>query len=225
MNEAAQRETISADGAAGSGLFLNAAILDFGDVSIDVDVLPRPSDIRKLRRKHRTTHVLRAERDELLAVPIVTDAPRLSNTSRNISLRENPDLACHLWREAWLRRMVARERSLVRGVPVQVLSIAASDQLGPGTAWEGKSTHPTLLRAIDPRVAYGFAAQVLRPPCTRSRPRAASTTSRNAPCRSSKGSPVKGATSASWSWSGPKMMWQPSPLRSATTTTTIRHRG
>lgn len=164
MNEAAQREAISADGAAGSGLFLNAAILDFGDASIDVDVLPRPSDIRKLRRKHRTTHVLRAERDELLAVPIVTDAPRLSNTSRNISLRENPDLACHLWREAWLRRMVARERSLVRGVPVQVLSIAASDQLGPGTAWEGKSTHPTLLRAIDARVAYGVAAQVLRPP-------------------------------------------------------------
>ena len=54
MNEAAQRETISADGAAGSALFLNAAILDFGDASIDVDVLPSPSDIRELRRDEMT---------------------------------------------------------------------------------------------------------------------------------------------------------------------------
>lgn len=170
MNDIVEHETISADGPSGSGLFLNAAILDFGNASVEVDVLSRPSDLRELRRKYRATHVLRAERDELLSVPIVTGAPRLSTTSRNVSLRGNPNLACHLWREAWLRRMVARERSLVRGLPVQVLSIAAGDQLGPGTSWESKATHPMLLRAIDARVAYGFDAQVFRPSAATDQP-------------------------------------------------------
>lgn len=164
MVEAARRETIDADDAAGSGLFLNAAVLDFGDASVEVDVLPRSNDLRELRREHRATHILRAERDELLAVPIVVGAPRLSDKRRTLVLRENPDLACHIWREALLRQMVARERPLIRGVPVQVLSKATGDQLGPGTAWESKSTHPAILRAVDARVAYGFAAQVLRPP-------------------------------------------------------------
>jgi hypothetical protein len=164
MVEEATRETIDAKDASGSGLFLNAAILDFGDASVEVDVLSRSSDLRELRRKHRATHVLRAERDELLAVSIGASAPRLSDKSRTILLRDNPDFACHLWREALIRQMAGRDRPLVRGIPVQVLSKAIGDQLGPGTAWERKSSHPEVLRAIDARVAYGFAAQVLRPP-------------------------------------------------------------
>jgi hypothetical protein len=162
MAEAAQRATITED--ASGGLFLNAATLDFGDATVEVDVVPRSIELRELRRKHRATHVLRAERDEILAVPIVKGAPRLSENSRVVSLRENPGFASHLWREALLRQMVERERPLVRGVPVQVLSMAASDQLGPGPGWERKSARPGVLRAIDVRVAYGFAAQVLRPP-------------------------------------------------------------
>lgn len=172
MIEATQRETINSDDASGSGLFLNAAILDFGDATVEVDVLPRSNDLTELRRKHRATHVLRTEREEILAVPIIVGAPRLSDMNKLVSLRENPNFACHLWREALLRRMVARECPLVRGVPVQVLSKAVANQLGPGTAWESKSTHPALLRAIDARVAYGFAAQVLRPPAASEQPRA-----------------------------------------------------
>lgn len=172
MVEAAQRETIDADDASGSGLFLNAAILDFGDATVEVDVLPRSNNLSELRRKHRATHVLRAERDEFLAAPIVIGAPRLSDKTKVVSLRENPDLACHLWREALLRQMVARERPLARGVPVQVLSKAVGDQLGPGPAWESRSPHQALLQAIDIRVAYGFAVQVLRPPAAPDQPRA-----------------------------------------------------
>jgi hypothetical protein len=164
MSEATQREAISAHDASGSGLFLNAAVLDFGEATVELDVLPRSNELTELRRKHRATHVLRAERDEILAAPIVDGAPRLSEKKQVVSLRENPNLACHLWREAQLRQMIERRRDLVRGIPVQVLSIAKSDQLGPALDWEGKSAHPRLLRAIDARVAYGFAAQVLRPP-------------------------------------------------------------
>jgi len=164
MTESAPRETIDTDDTSGSGLFLNAAILDFGDASVEVDVIPRSNDLRELRRKHRVTHVLRAERDQILATPIVVGVPRLSDTSKTVSLRENPDFACHLWREALLRQMVARDRPLVRGTPVQVLSKALGDQLGPGTAWENRSRLPAVLRAIDARVAFGFAAHVLRPP-------------------------------------------------------------
>lgn len=172
MEEAAQRETIDANDASGSGLFLNAAVLDFGDATVEVDVLPRSNDLKELRRKHRTSHVLRAERGEIFAAPIVVGAARLSDKSSVVSLRDNPDFACHLWREALLRQMVARERPLVRGVPVQVLSKAIGDHVGLGTAWESKSSHPALLRAIDSRVAYGFASQVLRPPAAPDQSRA-----------------------------------------------------
>lgn len=172
MGETAQRETIDADDASGSGLFLNAAVLEFGEATVDVDVLPRSNELAELRRKYRATHVLRAERDEIVAAAIVEGTPRLSEKTKVVSLRDNPELACHLWREALLRQMFERERPLVRGVPVQVLSKATGDQLGPGFGWERKSTHPNLLRAIDARVAYGFAAQVLRPPAASDGPRA-----------------------------------------------------
>lgn len=164
MTEAIQRATISADAPLGSGLFLNAALLDFGDAAIEVDVLPRSNLLSDLRRKYRVTHVLRAERDDILAAAIVTGGPRLSDIRRVVLLRENPEFACNLWREALLRQMVARERPLVRGIPVQVLSKAAGDQLGAGQGWAAKCIRLPVLQAIDVRVAYAFAAQVLRPP-------------------------------------------------------------
>lgn len=164
MNDVDQRETISADDAAGSGLFLNAAVLDFGDATVEADVLPRTSELAELSCKHRATHVLRAEGNEILAVPIVENAPRLSELRRTLVLRDHPGVACNLWREALLRRMVARKRPLVRGRPVQVLSTATSDHVGPGEKWASKSTHPMVVRAIDARVAYSFWAHVFHPP-------------------------------------------------------------
>lgn len=164
MTELAQRETISADDASGSGLFLNAAVLDFADATVEADVLPRTTELADLSRKHRATHVLRAEGDEILAVPIVEDAPHLSEQRRVLVLREHPGVACNLWREALLRRMFARKRPLVRGKPVRVLSTATSDHVGPGEKWALKSAHPKVVRAIDARVAYSFWAQVFRPP-------------------------------------------------------------
>lgn len=71
----------------------------------------------ELRSKHRVTHVFRVERDEIFAAPILVGAPRLSDTNRTISFRENPDFACYLWREALLRQMVTRGR-LAGGVVV-----------------------------------------------------------------------------------------------------------
>jgi hypothetical protein len=164
MSDVEQRETISADDAAGSGLFLNAAALLFGDATVEADVLPRTPELVELSRKHRASHVLRAEGDEILAVPIAENAPRLSEQRRTLLLRDQPLVACNLWREALLRRMVARRRPIVRGRPVQVLSTASSDHVGPGESWASKSTHPQVVRAIDARVAYSFWAQVFRPP-------------------------------------------------------------
>lgn len=164
MTDVSQRDANRSDDTAGSGLFLNAAVLDFGNATVDADVLPRTRELAELSRKHRATHVLRAEGDEILAVPIVERAPRLSEQGRTLVLHEHLGVACNLWREALLRRMLARKRPLVRGRPVQVLSTAASDQVGPGEGWASKSTHPKVVRAIDARVAYSFWAQVFRPP-------------------------------------------------------------
>jgi hypothetical protein len=166
MNDADERETSNADDVSGSGLFLNAAVLDFGDSTVDADVLPRTQELAELRRTHRATHVLRAEGDEILAVPIVENAPRLSAQRKSLVLREHPGVGCNLWREALLRRMVARKRPLVRGRPVQVLSTASSDNVGPGEKWASQSIHPKVVRAIDARVAYRFSAQVFHPPTT-----------------------------------------------------------
>src|SRR5262245_331147 len=102
MNDVDQRVTISADDAAGSGLFLNAAVLDFGDATVEADVLPRTPELAELSRKHRATHVLRAEGEEILAVAIVENAPRLSQQRRTLVLSDHPGVACNLWREALL---------------------------------------------------------------------------------------------------------------------------
>jgi hypothetical protein len=134
MAEAAQRATISVD--ASGGLFLNAAILDFGDATIEVDVLPRSSELRGLRQKHRAAHVRRAERDETLAPPIINGAPRLSEKSKVVSLRENPDFACHLWREVSpsLRSRVSREPVLPSIRRLQRLSRNDSSFIARGAA-------------------------------------------------------------------------------------------
>lgn len=145
MAEAAQRATISVDPS--SGLFLNAAILDFGDAAVEVDVLPRASDLRELRKTHRATHVLRAEHDELLAVPIITGAPRLSEKSKVVSLRENPDFACHLW-----ARSAATTNGGTRS-PARAWHPGAS-ALGSGVgvswsgAWLGEQEHAPFASAV-----------------------------------------------------------------------------
>lgn len=40
-----------------------------GDATVEVEVLPRSNDLAELRRNHRATHVIRAERDEIFAAP------------------------------------------------------------------------------------------------------------------------------------------------------------
>lgn len=164
MLETTQRKILTTDQNPDGALFLNAAFLHFGDVVVHVDVLSRPENLSELRRKHRATHVFRATRDLVFAAPIIEGAPRLSGEQTKISLRDDPEMACHLWREALLRRFFERKREIIRGVPVQVLSRAAGDALGAGKDWESKSTRPSVLSAIDARVAYGFSAQVFRPP-------------------------------------------------------------
>lgn len=164
MIDVAHDQRKSAEDGLGGGLFLNAAVLGFGDATVEAEVLPRTSELSELSRKHRATHVLRAEGDEILAVPIVENAPRLSEQRRVLLLREHLGVACNLWREALLRRMVSLKRPLVRGRPVQVLSTASVDQVGPGEKWALKSNHPKVVRTVDVRVAYSFWTQVFRPP-------------------------------------------------------------
>lgn len=87
MIETAQREAIRADDVYGNGLSLNAAVLDFGDAIVEVDVHPRSKDPSELRWEHRATHVHRSERHEIFAAPIVEGAPRLSEKKKMVARR------------------------------------------------------------------------------------------------------------------------------------------
>jgi hypothetical protein len=71
MLETTQRKILTTDQNPDGALFLNAAFLHFGDVVVHVDVLSRPENLSELRRKHRATHVFRATRDLVFAVPII----------------------------------------------------------------------------------------------------------------------------------------------------------
>ncbi len=166
MTEITQREARGRSEPSATALFLNAAVLDFGETAVTAEVLPAAAaaPIRELRRQHRSTHVLRREGASILAVAVADGAPRIGGDLVQMKLGEHPELACHLWREALLRQMAGRSRQIIRGVPVQVASKATDDVLGPRVEWERQSGKPRLLRAIDVRVAYGFDAWVFRPP-------------------------------------------------------------
>ncbi len=148
-----------------AALVLNAALLTFDDQWLEIEQLRGMDQERftHLREELRATHVLRRRGADVHVVPITHDAGRVGGETVSIRMSEYPELACFLFREALVRRMKERGRSLLRAVPVQVASISTNDALRLSTAARTASDVPELLDTIDNRVAYTFDARIFRP--------------------------------------------------------------
>jgi hypothetical protein len=75
-------------------LLLNFSPVDFAAAEIEVGVFPYDADgeevLKKLREENLATHVFRRDGpDEIVAVPVAADAPKLGQGARKIRLKEN----------------------------------------------------------------------------------------------------------------------------------------
>src|ERR1035441_2899583 len=77
-----------------AGLLLNFSPLQFDDAEVEAGVFHYGADgeglLKKLRQEHWATHVFRRDgSDEIVAVPVTADAPKLGSGSKKIRLKAN----------------------------------------------------------------------------------------------------------------------------------------
>jgi hypothetical protein len=90
-----------------AGLILNFSPLEFADAEVNVDIFDYGADgddvLKDLRKKHAATHVFRRDgTNQIVAVPRVQNAPKLSPESKTIELTKNLGLTASLMRNSLL---------------------------------------------------------------------------------------------------------------------------
>ncbi|MEO2088350.1 MAG: hypothetical protein ABGY75_02500 [Gemmataceae bacterium] len=112
-------------------LVLNIAPVSFDDREVEVGVLPYQSreQLAELRASHDPTHAFRREGAEVLAVPYVSDAPHVWDTTRSVRLSENLGLTAALIRNALVNHLHSLPRKLFRHRPVVFVSDAKDNFL------------------------------------------------------------------------------------------------
>lgn len=148
-------------------LILNCAPLDFGETpEIDAEILAPTSskdEYWSLRNELVDSHVLRTVAGNLYAIPIKTDAPALGGVAVRINLNDDPQVACHLFREAMIRGLSQKGRRLIATKPVVVESIAPGDWIQVPDKYRKTEPHRRLWEGVDCRVHYSFDARVVEP--------------------------------------------------------------
>lgn len=107
-----------------TGLVLNFSPLEFDDTEVDAGVYSYgPSGkelLKKLRKEHWATHVFRRDGpDEIVAVPVKADAPKLGTKVRKIRLRENLGLTASLIRNALINYLADLPRPVLAYEPIR----------------------------------------------------------------------------------------------------------
>jgi len=97
-------------------LLLNFSPVEFADAEIEVGVFPYDADgeevLKKLREENLATHVFRRDGpDEIVAVPVAADAPKLGQGARKIRLKENPGLSAFLIRNSLINYLPTLENA------------------------------------------------------------------------------------------------------------------
>jgi hypothetical protein len=115
-------------------LVLNFSPLNFVDAEVEVDILKYgddgPEQLKQLRQRHWATHVFRRDGpEEIVAVPVASDLPRLSTTSRKIRLNDRLNLTAALIRNSLLNYLVGIGRTNLGFDPIKF--IARDDLLKP----------------------------------------------------------------------------------------------
>ena len=117
-----------------AGLLLNFSPLQFDDSEVDAGVFPYGADgnevLKKLRQEHWATHVFRRDGpDEIVAVPVTGDAPKLGGGSKKIRLKENLGLTASLIRNSLINYLSGLPRPVLNYDPIRF--IAHEDILPP----------------------------------------------------------------------------------------------
>ena len=111
-----------------AGLLLNFSPLQFDDAEVDAGVFPYGADgdevLKKLRQEHWATHVFRRDGpDEIVAVPVTADAPKLGNGSKKIRLKQNLGLTASLIRNSLLNYLSGLPRPVLNYDPIDRKSV------------------------------------------------------------------------------------------------------
>jgi hypothetical protein len=114
-------------GIASLSLLLNFSPIEFDDTEIEVGLFSYDADgeevLRKLRQHNWATHVFRRDgSNEIVAVPVVADAPKLGEGTRKIRLKENLGLSASLIRNSLINYLVGLPRTVLNYDPIRFVA-------------------------------------------------------------------------------------------------------
>jgi hypothetical protein len=110
-----------------AGLLLNFSPLEFDDAEVDAGVFSYGTDgdevLRKLWQEHWSTHVFRRHGpDEIAAVPVVADAPKLGTDPKKIRLKDNLGLTASLIRNSLINYLAGLPRPVLNYDPIRFVA-------------------------------------------------------------------------------------------------------
>lgn len=108
-------------------LLLNFSPIEFEDAEIEVGLFPYGADgeqvLKKLRQENWVTHVFRRDGpDQIVAVPVVADAPVLGEGTKTIRLKENLGLSASLIRNSLINYLAGLPRTVLNYDPVRFVA-------------------------------------------------------------------------------------------------------
>lgn len=114
-------------GSSTGGLLLNFSPIEFDDAEVDAGLLPYCTDgeevLKKLRQEHWATHVFRRDgADQIVAVPVAADAPKLGEGTKKIRLQENLGLTASLIRNSLINYLSGLPRPVLGYDPIRFVA-------------------------------------------------------------------------------------------------------
>ena len=110
-----------------SALVLNFSPLEFEDREVEAGVFAYGPDggdaLKELRKEHWKTHVFRRNGpDEIVAIAVTSDAPKLGTKTRKIHLKENLGLTASLIRNSLINYLAGLPRPVLNYDPIRFIS-------------------------------------------------------------------------------------------------------
>jgi hypothetical protein len=108
-------------------LLLNFSPIEFEDAEIEAGLFPYGADgeqvLKKQRQANWATHVFRRDGpDQIVAVPVVADAPTLGEGTKTIRLKENLGLSASLMRNSLINYLAGLPRTVLNYDPVRFVA-------------------------------------------------------------------------------------------------------
>ncbi|MGD1102484.1 MAG: Piwi domain-containing protein [Terriglobia bacterium] len=165
-------------GIAALSLVLNFSPIEFENAEIDVGLFSYGIDgdqvLKQLRQENWSTHVFRRDGpDQIVAVPIVANAPKLGEGTKKILLKENLGLSASLIRNSLINYLAGLPRTVLKYDPIRFIAqddilrsclpsgLACPDWLGVRLLYE-MAVRPIYFFKHEPFVAAVFDVRTTR---------------------------------------------------------------